>query len=53
MFSLTNIDEVCVQAIHLEARGKHNIDEKSDNEGKGNGKFYGRGERKKYVKREK
>ena len=45
MFNPTNIDEVCVQATHLEARGTQNIDEKSDSEGKGKGKFYGRGKR--------
>ena len=43
MFNPTNIDEFCVQATHLEVRGKQNIDEKSENEGKGKGKFYGRG----------
>ena len=47
------MDEVCVQATHLEARGKQNIDEKSDSEGKGKGKFYERGKRNSYVKREK
>ena len=30
MFNATNIDEVCVQSTHIEARGKHSIDEKSD-----------------------
>ena len=39
MFNPTNLDEVCVQATHLEARGKKNIDEKSDSEGKGKGNF--------------
>ena len=34
MFNPTNIDEVFFQATHLEARGKHNIDEKSESEGK-------------------
>ena len=29
MFNPTNLDEVCVQATHLEARGKHSVDEKS------------------------
>ena len=53
MFNPTKIDEVCVQAAHLEATGKHNIDEKSDSEGKGKGKFYGRGKRNRSVKREK
>ena len=53
MFNPTNLDEVCVQATHLEARGKRNIDEKSDDEGKGKGKFYGRGKRNSSVKREK
>ena len=38
MFNPTNIDEVFVQATHLESRGKQNIDEKSDSEGKGKGK---------------
>ena len=45
MFNPTNIYEVCVQATHLEARGKQNIDEKIESEGKGKGKFYGRGKR--------
>ena len=51
MFNPTNIDEVCVQATHLEARGKQNIDEKSDSDSKGKGKFYGKGNSS--VKREK
>ena len=34
MFNPKNLDEVCVQATHLEERGKHNIDEKSDSEDK-------------------
>ena len=53
MFNPTNIDEFCVQATHFEARGKHNIDEKIESEGKGKGKFYGRGKRNRCVKREK
>ena len=52
-FNPTNIDEVFVQATHLKARGKHNIDEKSDSEGKGKGKLYGRGKRNRSVKRQK
>ena len=53
LFNLTNIDEVCVQATNLEARGKQNIDDKSDSEGKGKGNFYGRGKRNSSIKREK
>ena len=49
MFNPTNIDEVCAKATHLEARGKQNIDAKSDSEGKGKGKLYGRGKRKSHV----
>ena len=30
MFNPTNLDEVFVQATHLEARGKHSANEKSD-----------------------
>ena len=40
MFNPTNINEVCVQGTHLEARGKQKIDEKGDSEGKGKGKFF-------------
>ena len=32
MFNPTSLDEVCVQATHLEARGKQNIDENEENE---------------------
>ena len=39
MFNPSNLDKVCVQATHLEERGKQNIDEKSGSEGKGKGKF--------------
>ena len=43
MFNPTNIDEVCVQATHLETRGKQSVDEKSDSfleyESKGKGNF--------------
>ena len=35
MFNPSNLDEVCVQATHLEARGKQNIEEKGESEGKG------------------
>ena len=34
MFNPSNLDEVCVQATHLEARGKQNIQEKGESEGK-------------------
>ena len=57
MFNPTNLDEVCVQATHLEERGKESIDEKSDNfleyEGKVNGNFNGRGKRNSSIKKEK
>ena len=53
MFNPSNLDEVCVQAKHLEARGKQNIEEKGESEGKGKGKFYGRGKRNSSVKKEK
>ena len=53
MFNPMNIDEFCVQDTHLEARGKQNIYEKSDSEGKGKGKFYGRGKRNSSIKTEK
>ena len=35
MFNPTSLDEVCVQATHLEVRGKQNIDENEENEFKG------------------
>jgi len=35
MFNLSNLDEVCVQATHLEARGKQKVEEKGESEGKG------------------
>ena len=50
MFNPTKIDEAFVQATHLQARGKQNIDDKSESEGKGKGKFYGRGKRNSFVK---
>ena len=53
MFNPKNLDEVCVQATHLEARGKQGIEEKSESEGKGKGKFYGRGKRDISIKKEK
>ena len=34
MIKPSNLDEVCVQAMHLDARGK-NIEEKGESEGKG------------------
>ena len=57
MFNPTNLDEVCVQATHLEERGKHSVDEKSDSfleyEGKGEGNFNVRGKRNSSIKIEK
>lgn len=53
MFNPSNLDEVCVQDTHLEARGKQGIEEKSESEGKRKGKFYGRGKRNSSVKRKK
>ena len=38
MFNPTSLDEVCVQATHLEARGKQNFDGNEENEFKGNWK---------------
>jgi len=35
MFNPSNLDEVCVQATHLEAKEKQNIEEKGESEGKG------------------
>ena len=57
MFNPKNLDEICVQATHLEVRGKQSIDEKSESfleyEGKGKGKFNVRGKRNNPTKREK
>ena len=52
MFNPKNIDKFCVQATHLEARGKQNIDEKRESEGKGKRVFWKRKE-KQICKREK
>ncbi|WP_208081209.1 hypothetical protein, partial [Bacteroides uniformis] len=35
MFNPSNLDKVCVQATHLEARGNQNIEEKGESEDKG------------------
>ena len=35
MFNPTSLDEVCVQATHLEARGKQNFDGNEESEFKG------------------
>ena len=35
MFNPTSLDEVCVEATHLEERGKKNLDENGENEFKG------------------
>lgn len=57
MFNPTNLDEFFVQATHLEARGKHVSDEKSESSleigEKGKGKFKGKGKKNAYIKREK
>ena len=54
MVNPTNLDEVCVQATHLEARGKHSANEKSDSfleyEGKRKGKLNGRGKKNGSIK---
>ena len=44
MFNPTSLDEVCVQATHLEARGKHVSDETSENtfESRQKGKVQGK-----------
>ena len=55
MFNRTNLYEVCIQTTHLEARGKQSADEKSyiflEYEGKGKGKFNGRGKRNSSIKK--
>ena len=38
MFNPTSLDEVCVQAMHLEARGKQYFDGNEDREYKGKGR---------------
>ena len=38
MFNPTSLDEVCVQATHLEARGKQYFDGNEDSEFKGKGR---------------
>jgi hypothetical protein len=56
MFNPTNLDEVCVQATHLEARGKNDTHEyfkKTYNQGdKGKKKFKGKGRKNPAVKKE-
>ena len=48
MFNPNNLDDVCVQATHLEARGKSTPEEGSKNPFKGKGKEKGlKGKRKK------
>ena len=54
MFNPRNLDEVCVQATHLEARGKQNKEEKGESEGKGKekgGKW--KGNKNESIKKEK
>ena len=49
MFNPTNFDEVCVQATHLEERGKHSPNEKGESSlefvEKGKGKFKVKGKK--------
>jgi hypothetical protein len=56
MFNPTNLDEVCVQATHLEARGRNDTHEgfkKTYNQGdKGKKKFKGNGRKNVAVKKE-
>jgi len=56
-FNRTNLDEFCVQATHLEARGKHVSDEKSERSleigEKGNGMFKGKRKNNASIKMEK
>jgi predicted PolB exonuclease-like 3'-5' exonuclease len=56
MFNPSNLDEVCVQATHLEARGRNEPQEGSKkffNEDKGKIKFEGNGMKNALVKKEK
>ena len=41
MFNPNNLDEVCVQATHLKARGKNTLEEGSEKPFKGKGKEKG------------
>ena len=54
MFNPTSLDEVFVHATHLEARGKHVLDETSENNfesrEKGKGKFKGKGKKSASIK---
>jgi hypothetical protein len=55
MFNPSNLDEVCVQATHLEARGRNEPQEgskKSLNGDKGKRKFEGNGKKNASVKKE-
>jgi hypothetical protein len=57
MFNPTKLDEVCVQATHLEARGKNVSEETSESSfesgEKGKGKFKGKGKKNVTIKMEK
>ena len=57
MFNPSNLNEVCVQATHLEARGKHVSEDTSEDtfesEEKGKGKFKGKGKKNSSIKMEK
>lgn len=57
MLKPTNLDDICVQATHLEARGKNISEEKSESSleygEKGKGKFKGKGKKNASIKMEK
>ena len=57
MFNPSYLDEVCVHSTHLEERGKHFLEEKSEDtfesEEKGKGKFKGKGKNTASIKIEK
>ena len=57
MFNPTNLDEVCVHATHLEARGKHALHGKNESffesGEKGKGKFKGKGKNNAAIKMKK
>ena len=55
MFNPTSLDEVCVQATHLEARGKNTFDEGRNKNFKGKNKektFKGKGKKNASIKQE-
>ena len=55
MFNTNNLDEVCIQATLLEARGKDTLEEGSKNPFKGKGKEQGfkwKGKKNEFIKKE-